>query len=68
MVQIEINQAWCKNCYICVDLCPKKVYSKSEKVSRKGTRPVEIRHLEACSGCMQCELLCPDLAITVTKE
>lgn len=68
LYQIEINHGWCKNCYICIDLCAKKVYSKSEKVSPKGARPVEIRHLEACTGCMQCELLCPDLAITVTKE
>jgi len=68
LYQIEINHDWCKSCYICVELCPKKVYSKSASVSRKGTRPVEISNLAECSGCMQCELLCPDLAIVVTKE
>lgn len=68
MYRIEINQDWCKSCYICVDLCPKKVYAKSDKVSRKGTRPVEISKLAECNGCMHCELLCPDLAIAVLKE
>jgi 2-oxoglutarate ferredoxin oxidoreductase subunit delta len=68
LYQIEINQDWCKSCYICVEMCPKKVYVKSDKVSRKGTRPVEISNLAECTGCMRCELLCPDLAIAVLKE
>lgn len=68
LYEIEINHDWCKSCYICIELCPKDVYSKSEKVSPKGTRLIEIKNLEACTGCMQCELLCPDLAISVMKE
>lgn len=66
--RIEINHDWCKSCYICIELCPKNVYSKGDKVSKKGTLPVEIKNLEECTGCMQCELLCPDLAITVMEE
>ena len=68
LIQIEINHDWCKTCYICIEICPKNVFEKADQVSKKGTLPVEIKNLEACTGCMQCELLCPDLAISVTKE
>jgi 2-oxoglutarate ferredoxin oxidoreductase subunit delta len=68
LIRIELNHDWCKTCYICVDLCPKGVFSKAEKVSEKGKIPVKIRKPEACTGCMQCELLCPDQAISVTKD
>ena len=65
---IEINHDWCKNCYICVELCPKKVFKKADKLGDKGKSYVEVQDINACTGCMQCELLCPDLAIVVTKE
>ncbi|MFX0197369.1 MAG: 4Fe-4S binding protein [Candidatus Hodarchaeota archaeon] len=68
MVRIELNHDWCKTCYICIDLCPVNVFSKTDQISKKGAALVEIRNLEACTGCLQCELLCPDQAISVTKE
>jgi 2-oxoglutarate ferredoxin oxidoreductase subunit delta len=68
LIRIELNDDWCKTCYICVDLCPKGVLTKADKVSKKGKIPVKIKNLEACTGCMQCELLCPDQAISVTKD
>ena len=68
MSRIEINQDWCKRCYLCLELCPKQVYTKGDKVSPKGGLPVEVRNIKDCSGCRQCELLCPDLAITVEQE
>ena len=68
MYRIEINHRWCKRCYICAEFCPKSVYVKAETVSEDGTLPVEVKNLGACNGGMQCELLCPDLAIAVVKE
>ncbi len=65
---IEINQKWCKGCYICVEVCPKKVFEKSPQVSEKGFQPVTAAHPELCTGCLQCEMLCPDLAINVKTE
>lgn len=55
---IEINQAWCKGCEICVQLCPTKTLEmKNLKAS--------VKDLSKCTGCMQCELRCPDFAIEV---
>jgi len=67
-VSIRINQQWCKGCYICFEVCPKKVFEKSPEVAEKGFNPIVIAHPEQCSHCGQCELLCPDLALQVVKE
>lgn len=63
--QIQINQKWCKGCYLCIEICPQKVFERAKEVSEKGFQPVAIVHPEECIQCMQCEMLCPDLAIDV---
>jgi 2-oxoglutarate ferredoxin oxidoreductase subunit delta len=67
-VNIHLNPEWCKGCYICFEACPKKVFEKSPEVSEKGYQPVVVAHPECCSRCLQCEMLCPDLAINIEKE
>lgn len=61
-VTIEINEAWCKGCAICVEFCPKDVLVMTR------TDKVEVRALEACTKCLRCEQLCPDFAIVVFGE
>lgn len=51
-----VDKEWCKGCNICVAFCPKNVL---ELVDGK----VNIKNLEACIQCGQCELRCPDYAI-----
>ncbi len=67
-VSIRMNHQWCKGCYICLEVCPKKVFKKSPEVTEKGFNPLIVAHPEQCSFCRQCELLCPDLALQVVKE
>jgi len=62
---IHVNQKWCKGCYICLEVCPKKVLAKADEVSEKGFNPVLVSRPEECTSCLQCEMLCPDLAINV---
>jgi 2-oxoglutarate ferredoxin oxidoreductase subunit delta len=61
-VTIQINDAWCKGCAICVEFCPKDVLvmNRLEKV--------EVAAIEACTKCLRCEQLCPDFAIVVFGE
>ena len=61
-VTIEINDAWCKGCAICVEFCPKHV------LKMNGRERVDVVSLEACSKCLRCEQLCPDFAIVVFGE
>ena len=61
-VTIEINDAWCKGCAICVEFCPKDVLVMNR------TDKVEVQALEACTKCLRCEQLCPDFAIVVHGE
>jgi indolepyruvate ferredoxin oxidoreductase beta subunit len=58
-VNLEITEAWCKGCDICVKLCP-------ERCLRLNARQlVELADPGACTGCRLCEWLCPDFAIRV---
>ena len=59
---LHINEQWCKGCAICVSFCPKQVLALND--DGKAT----VADAEQCNVCMQCELRCPDLAITVETE
>lgn len=68
MAKIKLNQNWCKGCGLCIEICPKNVYDRESNVSPKGFRGIKIKNPEACNQCELCELLCPDLAITIQKD
>ena len=69
MVNIVIDEEWCKGCYLCVHFCPKKIFGKSKRRNGRGIYPAPVDRLsENCSSCKSCELICPELAITVEKE
>ena len=58
-ITININKNFCKQCGICINFCPKKVFGSDE--SRYPT----VVDLEACTACRLCELMCPDFAIDI---
>jgi len=62
VVEIDVFKAWCKGCGICVAFCPKEVLAQDEDGYAYP------KNLGACIACMQCELRCPDFAITVITE
>ncbi len=57
--RIEITQAWCKGCDICVRFCPEGVLALDAHEKVVAIDP------EACTGCRLCDLLCPDFAIAI---
>ncbi len=57
----------CKGCGLCVAVCPKKVLEISDKVNTKGYFPAYQERSEDCIFCTTCCIMCPDVAITITK-
>lgn len=53
--EIRIDKILCKECGICVELCP-------ENILQLGN---EVIVSEKCRGCKLCEYYCPDFAIEV---
>uniref|UniRef100_A0A7J3ZLW3 4Fe-4S dicluster domain-containing protein n=1 Tax=Fervidicoccus fontis TaxID=683846 RepID=A0A7J3ZLW3_9CREN len=64
-VKIVLDFEFCKECEICISVCPRGVYTKSENRNTRGYRyPIPSR-IERCIQCRQCEILCPDFVISV---
>ncbi|MEO0087792.1 MAG: 4Fe-4S dicluster domain-containing protein [candidate division WOR-3 bacterium] len=68
MFKIKMREEWCKGCYFCINICPKKVYTYSNEYHPRGFKKVKIDKEENCIGCLLCEELCPDLVITIIKD
>ena len=66
---VWVNTSNCKACDICVSVCPSGVLGmKYDSTSTLGAM-ISVDHPEACIGCNECEISCPDFAIYVaTKE
>ena len=60
--EIYIYTPWCKSCGICYSLCPHGVLEGD-----KAGHPI-VAHPEKCVACYLCEILCPDMAVTVHKK
>ena len=61
--QIRINEKKCDACGKCIEVCPKKVFAKTEK-------RVEIQNILECTLCKDCVDACPQNppAIEVSRE
>jgi len=68
LIRIMINDKYCKGCGICIEMCPRGVLQFSEKINEKGYHIPYPKNLEKCIACHQCEMYCPDQAITVVEE
>ena len=70
MSYITIDENKCKSCYLCIDVCPKKLIKKSGNLGKTGQATAcFIDNNNECLACTQCAMVCPDLAITnVVKE
>ena len=68
MKRLVIRRERCKGCELCIKFCKKKVLGISTRINASGYYPVEVVNLSECTGCRDCEIICPDRAITVAVQ
>jgi 2-oxoglutarate ferredoxin oxidoreductase subunit delta len=66
--KIKIKKEYCKGCGFCVEICPKTVLKQNNKANSRGYIVAEVVKPEDCIACKKCELICPEMAITVVKD
>lgn len=58
---VAVNPLFCKGCEICVQVCPKDIFSMNAR------QKAAVNHVDTCTGCLSCEVYCPDFAIAVEE-
>jgi len=65
--QLHIHDEECKGCGLCIEACPPKVISMSERLNHYGYRTA-LYAGAGCTGCGICFMVCPEPgAITVYR-
>jgi 2-oxoglutarate ferredoxin oxidoreductase subunit delta len=70
---IKIDPELCKDCRLCIHICPNQLIVTSEQRNPKGYCPASFTGNEArkgertCTGCSLCAISCPEVAIEVYR-
>ncbi|MDR1912205.1 MAG: 4Fe-4S binding protein [Helicobacteraceae bacterium] len=65
---VVVIESRCKACSLCVEVCPSGTLAmRAEPKSALGAMASVIAPQD-CVGCNECELCCPDFAITVADR
>lgn len=65
---VQIDQARCKGCDLCVVACPTDVLELHPKeVNDRGYHFAYVKNPDNCIGCASCAMVCPDGCFTVYR-
>lgn len=68
MKKIIVDETFCKGCHLCISQCRKAVLAVSDLRNAKGYLIPQATEPENCTGCLLCEMICPDMAIAVEES
>jgi NAD-dependent dihydropyrimidine dehydrogenase PreA subunit len=61
MPTVHIEEAGCRDCSLCVEICPTKVFEEEA-----GKKLAKVVRQDDCIGCTSCVYLCPSRCVSVT--
>ena len=61
MPTVHIEEAGCRDCSLCVEICPTKVFEEDA-----GKKLAKVVRQDDCIGCTSCVYLCPSRCLSVT--
>lgn len=70
---IEIDSELCKDCKLCMEVCPHRLIESSDHMNPKGYYPAcftekqQKKENRKCTGCALCAIACPEIAIEVYR-
>jgi 2-oxoglutarate ferredoxin oxidoreductase subunit delta len=64
---IVVDIEKCKGCEVCIPSCLPQVIDMAQEVNHKGYHYAYMANPNACTGCTNCAIVCPDGAITVYR-
>ena len=67
MIRVIIDGERCKGCGLCVEFCARGNLRLCADMNSRGVHVAEETGEQKCNGCKLCTLMCPDVAITITK-
>lgn len=65
---VWVDETRCKACDICVSRCPQGVLGMVLDSHKVLGKIVKVVYPDSCIGCYECELHCPDFAISVADK
>lgn len=66
-MSVIIDTAYCKGCELCLVVCKPQALSTGTVRNAKGYLVPTVDQ-NACVSCGNCELTCPEMAVTVEEE
>ena len=67
MARIVIDREKCKACGLCLPFCRQELIRLSDEINQQGFHPAAFTESERCTGCANCALICPEVAIRVYR-
>jgi len=63
---VTIDKVYCKGCDLCIAVCKPAALFKGSERNAKGYM-VPNHNPDLCAACGNCELTCPEMAITLIQ-